>query len=537
MDFYALLTRHARIAPGRIAFQDNDRRVDYAALLTEVDRLASLLAAQGAQRGDRLALWMPNSVEWLTTFLACARLGITVVAVNTRFKAHEVGQLLARGRCQWLAFWPTFKGLPFVETLQRVETSIIGQLKGVLVIGEAANPSPAIRTLQHAWPALNFISYAATADNQPLAAPGQETDGALVYTTSGTTSAPKLVLHRQNGLIRHGGIAAAAYDVTPESVVLIAAPLCGAFGFSTMLSGLIPGATLVSLAVFDAGTTVQQINDFGVTHTFANNELIDLLLKETAGHPRPFPSLRYAGYASFAPSMDDLPERARDAGIPIAGLYGSSELQALVAGHRLDTDWQYRRAAGGTLASPEGRVRAVDPDTGNVLPHGAIGQIEIKAPSLMSEYLDNPDATRKAVHPDGFFCTGDLGFTVDERTFVFQGRDGEHLRLAGFLVNPMEIEAFIRGIDGVEAAQVVGAERDGKTVPVAFVIPSSTADVTETGIIKTCQASMAKFKAPVRVVFVTQFPMVQSANSNKVQKHELRKMAQDLFNETSSTTP
>src|SRR5690606_6728324 len=131
-------------------------------------------------------------------------------------------------------------------------------------------------------------------------------------------------------------------------------------------------------------------------------------------------------YASFAPSMDDLPERARDAGIPIAGLYGSSELQALVAGHRLNTGWEYRRAAGGTVASPDGSVRAVDPETGNILPHGAIGQIEINAPSLMAEYLDNPEATRKAVHPDGFFCTGDLGFTLDERTFVFQGRDGEH---------------------------------------------------------------------------------------------------------------
>src|SRR5690606_1395059 len=155
---------------------------------------------------------------------------------------------------------------------------------------------------------------------------------------------------------------------------------------STMLSGLIPGAMLVSLAVFDAKTTVQQINDYGVTHTFANNELIDMLLKETAGDPRPFPTLQYAGYARFAPSMDDLPERARDAGIPIAGLYGSSELQALVAGHKLDTGWEYRRGAGGTVASPEGRVRAVDPGTGDVLPHGAIGQIEINAPSLMAEY-------------------------------------------------------------------------------------------------------------------------------------------------------
>lgn len=526
MDFYALLAQHARTAPHRIAFQDKDRSLDYASLLSEVDRVAALMAARGARRGDRLALWMPNCIEWLATFLASARLGITVVAVNTRFKEHEVGQLLQRGKCQWLAFWPTFKGLPFVDTLKRVDTAIVGQLKGVIAVDV---DTATTQQLQDAWPDLALIPYNDTARGHALTDPGQADDGALVYTTSGTTSAPKLVLHRQRGLTSHGDIAATAYDVTAQSVVLIAAPLCGAFGFSTMLSGFARGATLVSLPVFDAKATVRQINDLGVTHTFANNELIDLLLKETAGQAQPFPSFKYVGYASFAPSMDDLPERARAAGLPIAGLYGSSEMQALVAGHRLDTDWQYRRAAGGTLSSPQGKVRAIDPENGRVLPHGAIGQIEINAPSIMSEYLDNPEATRKAVHPDGFFCTGDLGYTIDEHTFVFQGRDGEHLRLAGFLVNPMEIEAFIRGIGGVQAVQIVGAELAGKTVPVAFVISSPTADVTEEIILQSCRASMAKFKVPERVVFVDQFPTVQSANSNKIQKHELRKTAQTLL--------
>lgn len=526
MDFYSLLVQHAQTAPARIAFQDKDRHLSYAALLAEVDRVTALMASRGARRGDRLALWMPNCPEWLVTFLASARLGMTVIAVNTRFKEHEVGQLLQRGQCRWLAFWPGFKGLPFVDTLKRVETPILGQLKGVIAVQADENIAPDLRS---EWPAIDLISYEQAVAADPITDPGQAHDGALVYTTSGTTSAPKLVLHRQEGLIHHGEIAAAAYGVTAQSVVLIAAPMCGAFGFSTMLSGLVSGATLVSLAVFDAQTTARQIEEHAVSHTFANNEFIDLLLKETAGRPHPFPTLQYVGYASFSPSMDDLPERALQAGIPIAGLYGSSELQALVAGQRLDVDWQYRRVAGGTLASPAGRVRAVDPDNGNTLPHGAIGQIEINAPSLMSEYLDNPEATRKAVRPDGFFRTGDLGFTVDERTFIFQGRDGEHLRLAGFLVNPMEIEAFICGLDGVRAVQVVGAERDGKTVPVAFVIAAAGAHVTQEMIIRACQASMAKFKVPERVAFVQHFPTVQSANSNKVQKHELRKMAQTLL--------
>lgn len=526
MDFHTLLARHAAAAPDRIAFRDGSRELSYGGLLAEADRLAALMQARGARRGERLALWMPNCAEWLVTFLAAARLGMTVIAVNTRFREHEVGQLVRRGKCTWLALWPDFKGLPFIDILKRVDADVVGQLQQVLVVGGDAG----MAMLRREWPALGLTPF----DGEPEAReairdPGRAEDGALVYTTSGTTSAPKLVLHRQAGLLNHGAVAAATYGVSARSAVLIAAPLCGAFGFSTLLSGLAAGASLVTLPVFDAAVTVRQIRDHGVTHTFANNELINLLLRETEGEERPFPSLEYVGYASFAPSMDDLPERALRAGMPIAGLYGSSELQALVAGQRQDTEWEYRRMAGGHLASPAGRVRAVDPETGDTLPHGAIGQIEILAPSLMSEYLDDPEATRKAVSAEGFFRTGDMGFTLSEQAFIFQGRDGEHLRLGGFLVNPMEIESFIRSLDGVEAVQVVGAEQAGKTVPVAFVIASPQASLSEADVIVACQATMAKFKAPARVVFVPAFPMVQSANSNKVKKHELRQAAQALF--------
>ncbi|MBN9425869.1 MAG: AMP-binding protein [Burkholderiales bacterium] len=528
MNFHTLLSRHANAFPGKLALQDEGRAIHYAELAAEVDRLAAYMQQQGARRGERLALWMPNCIEWLVSFLACAKLGMTVVTVNTRFREREVGLLLERGRCTWLVMWPAFKGLPFVEILSRIDPERLSRLKYVLGVGDCTALQ---EMLSNRLPGLSLLPYEAAPPqaDRAITDPGQETDAALVYTTSGTTSEPKLVMHRQAGLLRHGEIAAQAYGVSTDSVVLLAAPLCGAFGFSTLLSGFAVGASFVSLPVFDAALTVRQIRELGVTHTFANNELISLLLDQVPGQDRPFPSLRYVGFASFAPAMDGLPERALQAGIPIAGLYGSSELQALVAGHTLDTEWKWRRAAGGTIASPQGRVRAVHEQTGAKLPHGEVGLIEIKAPSIMSEYLDNPEATRNAITADGYFRTGDLGYTVHERLFVFQGRAGEHLRLGGFLVNPMEIEEFIEDLPGVAAVQVVGAEHRGKTVPVAFVIAQADADVDEPGIVSRCKAEMAKFKVPERVVFVDEFPVVQSANSNKVQRHVLRQMAQVLL--------
>lgn len=523
MNFQSLLGQHVAANPTRVAFYDQKRRWTYQALSEEVDRIARVLHQHNARQGDRLAIWMPNCIQWLVVFLACARLGITVVAVNTRFREQEVGQLLERGECRWLAVWPEFKGLPFAEILAAISPQVLRELRGVLGVGE-------LRGLREYMPDLPLVSYETipALDDLDRVASAPDTAGALVYTTSGTTSAPKLVLHRQAGLIEHGKTVAAAYKIDHDSTVLLAAPLCGAFGFSTAVSGLAAGSALVSSPVFHAADTVRQILEYQVTHTFANNEFIDLLLKEVEGQEQPFPSLEYVGFASFAPSMDDLPERARDKGVPIAGLYGSSELQALVAGHRLDTPWKDRRVAGGTLASPEGRVRAVSLEGGATLPHGEVGLIEVKVPSIMSEYLDNPEATAKAVSGDGYFRTGDLGLTLTDREFVFHGRNGDYLRLGGFLVNPLEIEGFIERIDGVRACQVVGTEFHGRLVPVAFVISEFGCEVSETSIIEKCRSSLARFKVPQRVATVDAFPVVQSANSNKIQRARLVQMAATL---------
>jgi len=168
-------------------------------------------------------------------------------------------------------------------------------------------------------------------------------------------------------------------------------------------------------------------------------------------------------------------------------------------------------------------------ETGDALPHGQLGRIEIKAPSIMSEYLENPADTAKAIAHDGYFRTGDLGLTLNEREFVFQGRDGDYLRLGGFLVNPMEIESFIEQLEGVRACQVVGAEFQGRLVPVAFVIPNGSHDISEADIVEKCMGSMARFKVPQRVATVDAFPVTQSANSNKIQRSRLQQMAVELL--------
>lgn len=524
MNFTSLLEQHAAQRPDAIAFYDVDQPLNYRTLLAESNRVAALLHEQGARPGERLALWLPNCSAWLVIFMACARLGITVISMNTRFRSREVGDLISRGKCQWLAMWPSFKDLPFQQILDDVPAGQLQGLRGILIKddGDVATISPVAGI-----PAFNYAQ-AACAD--PATLPTAAGDAyALVYTTSGTTSQSKLVVHDQQTLLLHGGNVARYYGIGQDDAVLLGAPLCGAFGFSTALGGLVAGAPLVSAPILTPAECARQIRRFNVTHTFANNELLNSVLDAADNSSNPFPSLRIAGFASFAPSLEELPERAEKAGVKLIGLYGSSELQALIAGQSPAAPFEERQLPGGHLVAPQARVRARDIETDEVLPHGEVGEIEIQSPSLMKGYLDNPEATAKAVDAEGYFRTGDLGHTTNDQHFVFHARRGDFLRLSGFLVNPLEIESFIENLDGVANCQVVGVAHKGKTVPVAFVIGIPGHPLREADLIASCKARLAGFKVPVRVGIVESFPVVESANSNKIQRGKLQEQALELL--------
>lgn len=510
---------------------DQDQRISATQLQAQSRALAAGLARMGVRPGDRVAVWLPNCAAWVQSFLACAHLGALVLAVNTRFRALEVADILGRGQADWLVFWPGFKGIDFQGILDGVAPEHLTRLQGVVALTAADEPSPA--SIQ-GKPACRYADLLAT-DFPPPAPRGNA--GVLCFTTSGTTSKPKFVLHDQQTLLRHGAAVARAYGYDDGSCVLASAPFCGAFGFATLAGGLAQGVPVVCTPVFNAAQSADAIARYAVTHTYANNEALVGMMQ--AAPPGAFASARLFGFASFTPALDNLLDLAGEAGVPLTGLYGSSELIALVAGQPRDPaegDVSARHQPGGTLIYPEARVRARDPATGQVLPHGQSGEIEILSPSLMRGYLDNPDATRDAVTEDGYFKTGDLGYTLTPRQFVFQTRMGDSLRLSGFLVNPVEIEQMIETLPGVRACQVVGAARHGKTVPYAFVLLRPGAAADPEGWTAACKAAMAGFKVPAGFTVLDAFPSVESANSVKIQKHRLRDMA-DAMLSGPSTTP
>ena len=509
-----LLTR--RVAKGGIALYDRDRPVTAAALEDEVKRVAQGLHDLGVRVGDRVAVWLPNVPAWPACFFAIARLGAICVATNTRFRSGEIADIVGRSGAKVLVYWPGYRGIDFDGILRDAGVGKLDTLQTIVAYGEPGDPP-----VDHAALGKPVVAYADLLKKAPYAQDHARPDlGCLIFTTSGTTKLPKFVLHHQASMASHAAEAAREFGYgDPDAVTILNVPMCGTFGMSNAIAPLAGGRPLVMMPTFDVRDSARMINQYRVTLMHATGDIV-AQLRNYSTEPIPYPTVRRvlgvrAGQAK--------PADAR--GLKMIGIYGSSEMQAVLSKQDDDMTPEQREVGGGKLITKATQVRAVDLATGKTLPHGEQGELQFKGPSCMMGYFGNEEATREAFTADGYFRSGDLGYTVADGDFVFLSRIGDVLRLSGFLVNPMEIEAVLDAHDSVQVSQVVGVDGPRGPLPVAWVTLKSGARLDEAALTAHCAKQIANYKVPKFVLAIDEFPFTPSANGNKIQKAKLRDMA------------
>lgn len=505
-----------------VALRYAGRAMTFAELRAESARVASGLAALGLGPGDRIAVWLPNIPAWLALLFACARLGAILVSVNTRFRAHEVADIVGRSGCRMLVLWPTFKAIDFAGILAEVPPAALSAVERVIVYSEAQDETPG-----DLLPGVPSTRYA-DLDGPPTAVAGGPDARCVIFTTSGTTKAPKFVCHVQGTVARHAADAARALGLDDGPCrVLQALPLCGVYGFTQALAALVARAPMEVMPVFDAPQAARLVRELGISHMNGVDDMIDRMLAEV-DEPQAFPTLRHFGFALFNPALEDIVERAAARGVTLRGLYGMSECHALYALQPLDLPAAERRKGGGLPVAPEARVRVRDPESGELLPVGVAGELEIAGPSLMHEYFGDPAATAATFTADGYLRTGDLGYLETDGRFCYLARMGDTLRLGGFLTSPLEIESVIDQHPQVLSSQVVAVQVDGAPAPVAFVL-ARDGEVDAEAVMAHCRARLAGYKAPKRVFVLEAFPTTLSANGTKIQKAKLRALAEECL--------
>lgn len=440
-----------------------------AEVLAAGRQLAANLAAAGIEPGDRVAVQMQNHPLYVDLLAAAAIGRFVITSVNLRF----------------------------ADTLA---TSIIERSGAKLVIRSAADLPTAV-------------------DACPDFAAAEPGDRFAIFTTSGTTSAPKLVVHQQRSIAAHAADVAAAFGYGAESVVLIPVPLCGVFGFTVLWGALAGNSRIVLPTAFEAEETAQLIERHRVTSAHGSDDMFHRLLATD----RDLSSIESAGYARFNSALDGIVERCEERGLPLSGLYGMSECQALYAyrgGRGLPLEDRWRPA--GPLVSNQAECRVVD------------DELQLQGPSLFEGYLaDGGNELDRALTDAAFdgpwFKTGDLAKIDGPRSFEYITRIGDVLRLGGFLVAPTEIEGVLMQLPEIDQAQVVAVGLEKGARPVAFVIAAPDAPVDEAAAIDHCASVLARFKCPVRVVAVDDFPVTDGPNGVKIQRTKLRDMAADLL--------
>ena len=530
----ALLDARLAASPGGVAFVHGGREITTAGFDDLCRRTTACLRAKGLGRGDLVAVWMVNRVEWLALLFALARLGATLVTINTRYRGEELAYILRRSGARVLVTQTGFRGIDFLAILGTLDPAELPGLETIAVLDADTEQQPALN-----WPSvgLDFVSFPPAPredDSNPDAS-------AILFSTSGTTKGPKLVMHPQRTLVGHARLCAAAHGLDQDGAVLLAAlPLCGVFGLNSVLAAFCAGAPVVLMDAFDAAEAAALFARHRVTHMYGSDDMYRRLMDVVPGD-RPFPSARVFGFGAFTTSFAEDSRSAWARGIPFHGLYGSSEVLALFAIQPAGLPVSERVEGGGRpVAGARALVRIRDVETGELAAAGASGEIEISAPSNFQGYFDDPVATAAAVLPDGFFRTGDVGHLRRDGTFVYETRMGDAMRLGGFLVNPAEIEEVLKRRPGVSDAQVVSVEIEGRLRACAFVIAAGQA-VEEADLIAHARAVMAPFKVPARIWFVTEYPVTDGSNGVKTQRNRLRAMAgerladESAFNQASAT--
>ncbi|MER5961933.1 FadD3 family acyl-CoA ligase [Streptomyces sp. NPDC002057] len=515
-----LVRAAARRYGAREAVVDGRTRVSYAELGERVERAAAACLATGLRAGDRVAIWAPNTLDWIVSALGAVTAGAVLVPLNTRFKGTEAAHVLQRSRARLLFVTGTFLGTSYVASLRRSGVAL-PHLEKVVVLGDTA-PDEAEWTTWKAFlaegdavPAARVHARAAAID------PTAPSD--IIY-TSGTTGRPKgaVISHAQS--LRCYAIWAELAGLRAGDRYLVVNPFFHTFGYKAgILACLMRGAVIVPQSVFTVDTVLAHITAERITVLPGPPTLHQSLLDHPARPAHDLSSLRLVVTGAAVVPLR-LVERLRtDLGVgTVLTAYGLSEASGIVTMcRRDDPDTTVATTSGRAIPGTEVRLS----ETGEVL---------VRGHHVMSGYFEDEEATAAAVDGDGWLRTGDIGVLDEAGNLRITDRLKDMFIVGGFNAYPAEIEQLLGLHPDIADVAVIGIPdaRLGE-VGKAFAVRRRGARITADDLIAWSRREMANYKVPRQVEFVTELPRNASG---KVVKGELRARG-DGTDETPTPAP
>jgi len=522
MNFANRVDRAARNAPGRRAVADPGASLTFAELARASDRVASALRSLGVEVGDRVAIAAPSGVAFVATHLGILKRGALTVPLNQRFDERQAEYVLSDADAELVV---TAGGDPTVGADSR--------------------------------PAYTHDDLLERGDPAHETVPRKAADGAEILYTSGTTGAPKGVVHTHGNVEANARALAHYKEWTREDVALTVCPCFHVTGLNVTTTPFLDlAATNHLLPGWDPEAALTAIEQYGVTYTFMIPTMVlDLLEADTEAHD--LSSLATVGVGG-SPMPSERIDAVEDAlGCALLEGYGLTETTPLAAFTRPE-DAGRKPGSVGRPANEVVDLRIEDPDTGEALPRGERGELLWAGDTVTPRYTrdqltadrfvrrpvdgtgpdDTPRGPTRDRRPDPgsgpgsgisdggtgshrrWLRSGDIGWLDEDGYLHVVDRLADMFTTGCGDVHPREIESVIYGLDGVEAVTVVDSRDEVRGTTVAAVVqPRAGADLDDATVVRACERDLADHEVPDRVVFVDEFP---TTATGKIDRQRLR---------------
>ncbi|BCB04179.1 class I adenylate-forming enzyme family protein [Bacillus sp. KH172YL63] len=499
MDIGSYLEQNARKKKDKVAIKCEGRTYTYKQFNEEVNKLAHGLLALGIEKGDKMALMMKNSDQYVLAFFAGAKIGAVVVPVNFRLTASEVHYILEQSEAAVV-----FCDGEFEETVTSAR-------EGTSVLHVITTGAPGV-VGHHA-----FDSIVSDNGENPAIEVRDDDDLEILY-TSGTTGRPKGALFDHKRIFNVGLTMMISMGINEEETILHIAPLFHSAQLNLFLiSGVVLGATHVIHRDFHPVTTLEAIEKHRITHFFGVPAMYNFMLQVPNASSYDLSSIKRCGYGA-APMAPEIVRKSMEL-FKTDQFYNLCGLtEAGPGGILLDPEGHRTHFGKGGKAAFLTEARVVNEEGKDIVP-GAVGEFVVKGESLMKEYYKKPEETAKTLK-DGWLYTGDLA-TIDEEGYItLVDRKKDMIISGGENVYSIEVEEVLYEHPSVLEAAIIGLPDDtwGEAV-CAVIVPKPGASIDEQEMKAFCRQKLAGYKIPRRIFVEESLPRNASG---KILKYQLR---------------
>lgn len=510
------LREHAQKTPDKTAVIYYGNELSYRELDVYSDKLADFLYQKGIRKGDKVALFMQNSPQYIISHFAVQKIGGVVGPCNPMFKEweleYELNDLSAKAIITLDHLYPTFHN---VQKNTKVETVVVTNYADMLP--EKPVPDFPEQLTRKVVPEETADFTAILSESKSLSFPelkiDMENDVGLVVYTSGTTGNPKGAMLTYGNAEFKTRCVTEHYGHTREDICLAVMPIFHIAGMLVgMNSPIAAGATIVLLARFNPVTTIEAIEKYGVTVAYTTTPMNIDMMKQENFKTANFESLRMNLCTSFGiqVSKEVSDDWQQMTGVPLFEFaYGMSET------HTGDALMPPKAIKYGTVGKPtfDTKIKIVDLENSEKdVRVGEQGEILVSSPSVFKGYMDKPEATARSL-VDGWFHTGDIGKFDEDGYLYFLGRNKEMIKCSGYSVFPEEVEKMLVKHPKINQAAVIGIpdEVRGESVKAFIVLnEKDKGSVTEKELIEWAKEKMAAYKYPRQIEFINELPQTSA---------------------------